>query len=621
MFDPLMRDIDHERMLHRRRLFIGLLFIFGLMCVLVARYAWIQVHQYQYFVGVSDRNRIQLRPLPPRRGLIYARSGEVVSDHVPSSSLVVVPELATDLNALIAELKATIELSDYEIEQFWSLAQKNVPSAQVPLRFGLDDRTIARLAVNKYRLNGVELQEQLVRHYPHNNLFAHVLGYMGSINHAERQRIKANDLQQAYGGAYTIGKTGVEQYYETQLHGVSGYDYVEVNARGHTQRLLKRQPAIVGKDLHMHLDINVQRAARRAMQGKRGAVVALDVRNGGVVAFVSMPDFNPNDFVLSSQSVLASLQASDARPLFNRTINGRYAPASTFKPVVGLAALPNFVDWDYTVEDPGYYILGDRVYYDWLEGGHGVVDMHLALVESCDTYFYSLGVKMGDQPIIDMARQFGIGTRTGIDLHGESSGILSGSQWKLAHLGQSWFGGDTLNLSIGQGDLLMTPTQMAVMTMMLANGGKRWQPQLVRAVGDDMIAPHLLDEVDIKDEHWNYLRKALEGAVHETRGTAHMIAQGLKYRIAGKTGTSQITSLQRVPTSKEVRPNKQGILPRPEEQEKPFALRDHAIFVGYAPSDNPTLAVAVVVEHGRLGGQVAGPVARAVFDTWLQLER
>jgi penicillin-binding protein 2 len=592
------------------------------MSVLVARYAWLQVDQHHHFTVISGQNRVQLRPLLPRRGLIYARGGEVLADHLPSSSLAIVPETAGDPNALIAELKSIISLSDYEIKQFWNLAKKNASSGQIPLRFGLDDQTIARLAVNKYRLPGVELEERLVRHYPYNNLFSHVLGYIGAINQEERRQIQEADLQRIYGGTYLIGKTGVEQSYEQALHGMNGYTYVEVNARGHTQRILGSDPAVVGQDVHMHMDVEVQRAARQAMEGKRGAVVALDVRNGGVVALLSMPDFNPNDFTLSApRSVLESLHGSDSKPLFNRTINGRYSPASTFKPVVALATLSSPLGAKYTVNDPGYYLLGDRVYYDWLEGGHGVVDLHLAIVESCDTYFYSAALEIGDQPIVDVAHQFGLGELTGVDLRGEYSGILPGAQWKMSNFGRRWFGGDTLNLSIGQGDLLLTPMQMATMTMALANRGKRWQPQLVRAIGNKPIAPQSMGEIDIAKEHWQILHKALQGVVHEPGGTAHMISNGLKYRIAGKTGTVQITSLERKAPGEGGHLHKDHILPRPEQKKKAWHLRDHAVFVGYAPANNPTLAVAVVVEHGQLGGHVAAPIARKVFDAWLQEER
>lgn len=621
MVNFVLQNTDQERRLYRSRLLIGLVFVLGLMGILVARYSWLQVSQYQHYAGVADRNRVQLRPLLPRRALIYERTGQEIALNIPSASVMIVPELVQDLDALLAELNTMINLEDDEIKRFRTLLKKSGPSAQVPLKIGLSDEAVARVAVNQHRLVGMELDEHLVRYYPYNNLFAHAVGYLGAINTEELRYIKREKMQAAYGGTYTIGKIGLEQSYELDLHGLSGYDYVEVDVRGYSRGVINRKPAVRGKDLHLHLDINAQKAARDAMGANRGAVVALDVRNGGVVVFYSAPDFNPNDFGSGAHNALVSLQGSALQPLFNRAINGRYAPASTFKPIIGLAGLSGFVTKDFSIEDLGYYRLANRVYYDWLDGGHGHVDMHLALVESCDTYFYSLGLNMGDQPIVSIARQFGIGTPTGIDLNTESVGILPGSEWKLNYLDKKWFAGDTLNLSIGQGDLLMTPIQMAVMAMMLANRGKRWQPQLVRAVGEQIIAPKLLDEIDVPEEHWNTVQNALEGVVHEYRGTAHMIGQNLDYRIAGKTGTSQITSLKRVPPKEGVTANKDGVLPRPEEEkDKPVLLRDHAIFIGYAPAKEPTLAVAVIVENGRLGGQVAGPIARAVFDTWVQSE-
>lgn len=618
MVNPVIKNSPLERRLYRKRLSLGLVFVFISIMILVARYAWLQIYHYNYYVGVSESNRIQLRPLAPGRGLVYARGGEPIAINLPSATLMIVPELVPNMDAVLAELRTMIDLEAHEIEDFLGRVKKSAPSAQVPLRVGLDEVNLARLAVNQHRLLGVELSEQSVRHYPYNNLFSHAVGYLGAINPEERRTVR-RERKGAYDATYVIGKTGVELSYEDSMHGVIGFDYVEVNAVGHSHGLVKRERALIGDDLYLHLDVAVQRVARRAMGSRRGAVVALDVRNGGVVAMLSAPDFNPNNFVLGlRRGDMEAIQNSGQQPLFNRAISGRYAPASTLKPVVAMAALSGFIDKDFHVNDAGYYRLGGRVYYDWLEGGHGWVDMHAALVESCDTYFYHLGILMGEKPIVSMARRFGLGAPTNIDMFGESTGILPGDEWKRLYRGDKWYTGDTLNLSIGQGYTLVTPLQLAVMTMGLANRGKRWVPRLVRAVGDVVIEPQVAHDTMLSDDIWRDIHAALEGVVNEPKGTAHMIANGLDYGLAGKTGTAQIISLERQKPEEGEVVEEDSLPVRPQQATKELLLRDHAVFVGYAPADNPTLAVAVVVENGEFGGMVAGPIARAIFDTWLQ---
>ena len=579
--------------------------------LLVGRYTYLQVVQHGYYRAHSDRNRIHVRQVSPVRGLIYDRDGGLIADSRTVLTLVVVPEQVPDLDGALETLRDLMGLKDSEIERFQYLLEQRPSFAELPLRTGLSDEDIARLAVEQHRMPGVDIRARLVRRYYHGQRYAHLVGHMGAITAAERRRLNRGQ----YRGTYYIGKVGLEQAYESILHGEPGHEQVEVNAWGRVLRVLEYQPAVSGQDLHLHVDSRVQLAAMAALAGRRGAVVVLDPRDGGVIAAVSSPGFDPDQFAVGMDAEqFGHLQNSPDKPLFNRALQGLYAPASAFKPVIALAGLHyDAIDAERRISDIGYYILGGRRYRDWLEGGHGQVDMRRSLVESCDTYYYLLAESLGIKRIASFASRFGFGTVTGVDLRGETSGIMPDRAWKSRRHGEPWYIGDTLNVGIGQGYMLVTPMQMAVMAAMLANRGRPVVPRLVRRVGNNFplpppVPPPLLE---VAPEHWDVMHNALEDVVHSPAGTAHNIASGALYRMAGKTGTVQVIGLVEEEEGAAVP------APRPVLQEE---LRDHAVFIGYAPADDPRLAVAVVVENGGHGGRVAAPIARRIFDAWLQQE-
>ena len=579
--------------------------------LLIGRYSYLQIAQHDYYRAHSDRNRIHVRPVPPVRGLIYDRKGVLVADNRTILTLVIVPEQVPNLEDSLERLQNLIGLRESEIERFQHLLKQRPSFAELPLRTNLSGEDIARLAVEQYRLPGIDVRAKLVRRYTHGQLFAHVAGHMGGITAAERRSLSRAD----YSGTYHIGKTGLEQVYEAVLHGKPGHEQVEVNAWGRVLRTLEQQPAQPGRDLHLYLDSRVQRAAMVALDGRRGAVVALDIIDGGIIAAVSSPGFDLTKFAagIGSEAFGALLHSPD-KPLFNRALQGLYPPASTFKPIVALAGLHyGMIDAEHYIRDPGHYILGGRRYRDWKEGGHGRVDMYRSLVESCDTYYYRLAQSLGIERIAAFAARFGLGAVTGTDLRGEASGLLPTPAWKRRRYGEPWYAGDTLNVGIGQGYVLATPMQMAVMMAMLANRGQPVVPRFVRQVGDNfpLPAPVPAPVLETEPHYWDAVQNALEDVVHSSAGTAHSIAADALYRMAGKTGTVQLVSLGEKEEGKDAA---RSPPPAPLRQE----LRDHAVFIGYAPADDPRLAVAVVVENGGHGGRVAAPVARRIFDAWLE---
>jgi len=603
------KDHLREARIFQVRLVVAAAFIVCALVLLILGYYRLQIVQHQDYATRSDRNRVHVQPIAPTRGLIYDRQGRLLAENRPSYTLSLIRERVDDMDATLRLLRSLVEVSSSDLEKFYDqLRQRRRPFEAVPLRYRLSEEEIARLAVNEYRLEGVEVEAQLVRHYPEKELFAHVIGYVGRISQADIARFSPLEYQR-YSGTHSIGKSGLERQYESVLLGQVGRQNVETNARGRVLRVLDRADPQPGQDLHLHLDTELQRAGAEALAGQRGALVALDVATGGVLAAVSMPSFDPNLFVTGiSFRDYRSLNQSLDLPLFNRFLQGQYPPGSTLKPMLGLAGLhEGVVDPEDTIRDPGYYRLpgDDRLYRDWKRRGHGTeVDLYQAIAESCDVYYYDLGHRMGVDRMSAFGDLFGLGQRTGVDIPSERSGVWPSRAWKRNRRGLPWFPGDNLNMAIGQGFVLTTPMQLAQMTATLASRGERLQPQMVKRLGGRTLVPEVQARFEVEQAHWDTIIEGMAGVIHGERGTARHLAIGADYQMAGKTGTAQVVA---IPQGEEY--DSEAL----EERQ-----RDHALFVGFAPLEKPEIAVAVIVENGESGSSVAGPVARKMFDAYLR---
>ncbi len=612
MPDPQhIKDHYREARIFMRRIIFAVAVILMLLGMLVVRLYELQVVDHQDYVTQSDRNRVQVQPLPPTRGLIFDRNGRLLANNRPSYTLSLIKERVRDLEASLKLLSSIVALSSENIVDFRKrLKQRRRPFEAVPLRYRLSEVEIARLAVNEYRLPGIEVEALLVRDYPFTDLLAHSLGYVGRINDREVAGFD-EDQYRRYSGTHTIGKIGLERFYEEHLLGTVGYQHVETNARGRVLRVLERSDPIPGDNLHLYLDVKLQQAAYDSLAARRGAVVAIDIKTGGILAMVSTPSYNPNLFVTGiSYKDYGALNKSLDLPLFNRAIQGQYPPGSTLKPMLALGGLhAGAVDTNYSVRDPGYYQLAgeERFYRDWKKEGHGRrVKLHQAIMQSCDTYFYDLAFRMGIDAMSPFGDQFGLGRRTGIDVPSERRGLWPSRAWKRADRGVSWYPGDSINMGIGQGYVLTTPLQLASMAATIGSRGKRIQPKMVKALNDQPTASEQTQIETIDGRHWDAVNKAMVDVVHSIRGTAQSIRRGLGYKIAGKTGTAQVVGIA------------QG-----EEYDSEALLerqRDHALFVAYAPADDPQIAIAVIVENGEKSSKAA-KVARDVIETYMTLPK
>ena len=603
------KDHRSESSIFTRRVLIAMtivLFIFG---GLISRFYILQVTYHKDYLSLSDRNRIQVRPMPPNRGLIYDRHGELLAENRPSFTLSIVKEHVKDLDGVITAIGKLIEVSETDVSNFEkALKQRRRPYQPIPLRYRLTQDEIALIAVNKYALKGVKVEAQLVRHYPYGDLFAHTLGYVGRINDRELKSFDERDYTR-YAGTHSIGKIGLEKFYEDELLGLVGTEYVEANAHGRVLRVTREESPEAGQDIHLYLDRAVQQAAKDAMQERRGAVVAIEVDTGGILAMLSTPSYDPNLFVTGiSYKNYKDLNESLDLPLFNRTIQGQYPPGSTLKPMLGLGGLQDqIVTYETTVPDPGFYQLenDERLYREWKKGGHqNPVDLSKAIIESCDIYFYDMAFRMGVDRMHAFGLKFGLGELTKVDVPSERRGLWPSREWKKRVRGLSWYPGNSLNMSIGQGDVLATPLQLAVMTGALATRGERYTPHLASKVGDKVIEPELVEAVDAYENHWDYIQLAMENVVHGRMGTAKKIARKANYRMAGKTGTAQVVGI-----AQDERYDREKVAER---------NRDHGLFIGYAPAENPQIAVAVIVENGESGSSAAAPVVRKVFDAYFE---
>ncbi len=604
------KDINQEQALFAARLLVLLVVVATMTGLLVWRMIDLQVIDSARYSELAKNNRVRISPLPPPRGLIYDRNGALIAENLPSFSLEITPSLAGNLGNTIQRLRKIIDISEEDIQKFNKLQRGRSSHRSTPLVVGLSETQVAKFHVNRREFPGVTIQARTRRNYPYGAVFSHVLGHVGRINTRDLERVdRAN-----YRGTARLGKTGIERYYEEDLHGVTGFRSDEVNAQGKVIRALSQQPPSSGKSLILTIDLKLQQTAIEAMGDNTGAVVAIDPENGEILALVSLPSFDPNPFIngISSRDY-ALLRDNDQRPLFNRAVQGQYPPGSTIKMLTALAGLEaGTTTATKRMYAAGYYQIPNdpRKYRDWNRGGHGWVDLTDAIARSSDVYFYDLAYKTGIDRLAPMFRRFGLGSKTGVDLPGEAAGLVPSRAWKKKRYGKRWFPGETLISAIGQGYMLSTPLQLARMTACIAMKGDCPQPHLLRSRIPGGPATRFIEnsgdkEIELANPlHWEQIIDAMEKVVTDPQGTGRRIKQGLKWRIAGKTGTSQVFGLK-------------------EDQEYDAAtlqrhLRDHALFVGFAPIEKPSIALAVIVEHGGHGGVTAAPIARKIIDSWLE---
>lgn len=604
-----IKDYLRESLLFRDRAIIAGILVFLLLALLVLRLVKLQVVEHQHFTTLSQDNRVKLLPLPPTRGLIYDRNGVILAQNLPAYSLEITPERVEDMALTLQQLAEIIAIRESDRERFARLRKQRRRFDSVPIRVRLDEQEVARFSVNRHRFPGVEIKAKLLRDYPLGPRTAHVLGYVGRINERELQIIDNS----AYSGTSHIGKTGVEKTYEGTLHGKVGLQQVEVNALGRVIRVLQSDPPTPGQDLHLSLDSGLQQATMEAFGEENGAAVAIEPRTGKLLALVSNPGFDPNLFVEGiSPEDYNALQNSEHNPLFNRALRGQYPPGSTIKPFVGLAGLEtSVVSIGQQKYCPGFYQLPGHShrYRDWKRGGHGLMNLTDAITQSCDVYYYDLAQQLGVDRLSAFLGQFGFGDQTGVDITGELGGLLPSRGWKKSARRAPWYPGETLIMGIGQGYFLTTPLQLAHATAILATGGKRIRPQVVDATkAHDQEQPMALEravpELIPKQiaGHWDDVLDAMGQVVEGRRGTAKRIRTDA-YRIAGKTGTAQVFTVKQDEEYDEDAISKK--------------MRDHALFIAFAPVEDPAIAVAVIVENGGHGGSVAAPIARKIMDAYL----
>jgi penicillin-binding protein 2 len=605
-----LKDYFFESRLILNRSIVLLVFAGMLVLILFSRLFYLQVVSHEHYTTLSEDNRVKLQPIPPNRGLIFDRNGIILAENLPSYRLEITPEQIDDMGATLDALAKIIDIREVDRARFSKLLARKPAFEAIPLLFNLSDADVARFSVNRHRFPGVDITAGLARHYPQGKLAVHALGYVGRI---DEQALKTLDPSNYRGTTY-VGKIGIEKTYEELLHGKVGLQQVETTAQGRVLRVLERSPPVSGRNLFLTLDTRVQRATEAAFGDFAGSAVALDPDNGDIIAFVSLPTYDPNPFVNGIEfKAYEALQQNTHEPLFNRALRGQYPPGSTIKPFIGLAGLEQGITGGHSKNYcPGYYTLpgNTRKYRDWKRTGHGTVNLRNSIVQSCDVYFYDLALSLGIDNMNSYLRNFGFGRATGLDIVGELSGLLPSREWKRRRHDQPWFPGETIITGIGQGFFLTTPVQLAVATAALANGGRILQPNIVyaeQAANTETLTPHLprpRETITISEQsHWDMVLDSMIDVVHSARGTARAIGKDSPYRIAGKTGTAQVFGLK-----EEEKYDASAI------EEK---LRDHALFIAFAPADVPRIAVAVIVENGGSGGAVAAPIARKILDAFL----
>ncbi|HEY1059902.1 MAG TPA: penicillin-binding protein 2 [Limnobacter sp.] len=614
-----MTEFNHPEQIlkqFRFRLFLAGVFVVCLFGVLVARLLWLQVISYDKYKSIAEDNRISIVPVVPNRGLILDRNGVVMANNYSAYTLEITPSKIKNLDDMLNDLSEVVDITALDKKRFKKLKAETKRFESIPIRTRLSDEEVARFAVQSYRFPGVEIRARLFRQYPHGPSAAHLLGYIGRISQKDQERIEDLDMQDNYRGTTYIGKDGLEKRYETELHGLTGFEEVETSAGGRAVRVLSRKPAVPGRNLMLSIDIRLQQAAEKALEGRRGALVAIDPATGDVLAFVSAPSFDPNLFVEGIDfENWKALNESPDRPLLNRPIAGTYPPGSTFKPFMAMAALEKgFRTYGQVLRDPGFFDYGGRRFMDDKIGGHGAVDMYKSIADSCNTYYYMLGSEMGIDNISDFMAKFGFGQHSGIDLDGERIGVLPSKEWKAKTFKRPelkrWYNGETVSVAIGQGYNAYTPLQLAHAVAMLSTGGLDAKPRLVKAfqnpvngeIEDRPVDSH--QTLELKANNVENIKAAMRGVVLE--GTARAVFANAPYEVAGKTGTAQVFGL------------KKGESYKDKAQEERY--RDHGWFISFSPLQKPRIALAAIVENAGFGSQSAAPVVKAVLDKFWEIE-
>lgn len=606
-----IKDPLAESRLFLSRIVTAFILIIVLMIGLVVRLVYLQVVGHEHYAMLSKDNRIKIAPLPPTRGVIYDRKGRMLAENVPTYSLELIPEQIANLDDTLKRLQQLLNIPDEKIEAFQKLRKRNKSFTSTALLQNLTDEDVAKFAVVRPYFPGVDVYARLVRHYPYGDLTSHVVGYVGRINEQELKTLPSV----MYRGTDHIGKTGIEKTYEEHLLGTAGYEEIETNAQARAVNTVATVEPVAGSNIYLTLDVDIQKIAYDALVEFNGAAVAIEVKTGAVLAFVSRPGFDPNPFVSGiSGKDYKALQESPDQPLYNRALRGLYPPGSTVKPFLGLAGLEyGVIDFGHRLFCPGYYKLPnvDHKYRDWKKWGHGMVDMNEAITQSCDVYFYDLALALGIDKMHEFMDKFGFGRKTGIDLVGEIDGLMPSKAWKRHYRNQAWFPGETLITGIGQGYTQVTPLQLAHATATLANGGKVITPHLVHSIISADYADRIEGKADriipLKPQNVENVIRAMTNVVHGARGTAGRLAKAINYQIAGKTGTAQVFTVKQ-----EEKYNEDAI---------DFKMRDHALFIAFAPVHDPQIAVAVIAEHGGHGGSVAAPIAGEIIDAYLNQKK
>lgn len=609
-----IQDHSAEANLFARRAFITIMGVFVLILVLLGNMFHLQISAYQTYKTRSNDNRIKVQPIAPNRGVIKDISGRVLANNEPSFTLELVPEQIGDMDATIAGLQELLDISDERVEAFKKAIKYQRRFKGMPLKSKLTEQEVAIFSVHQHRFPGVSIEARLTRNYPYKDYFTHAVGYVGKINKKDLQKLEENEKIKNYAATRSIGKLGIEKYYENQLHGLTGSEEVEINNRSRVLRQLSVSPPEPGSDLHLSIDVDMQIKANQLLKQNRGAIIAMDPRDGAILAFYSNPTYDPNLFVSGiSQKDYSRLLNSKDRPMYNRVTQGQYPPASTIKPQLALLGLEqNVVTPRSTVWDPGYWRIPNvkvqRAFRDWRPQGHGHVNLELSLKQSCDIYYYDLAYRLGIDRISNFGKKFGFGNYTGVDIHEENKAIMPSRQWKKDNLRQPWYKGDTINIGIGQGFWTATPIQLVMATAALVNKGKVVEPRLVTGTSYKgkytPTAAKFRESIKISDDkHWDTILDAMYETVRD--GTAHGAFADAVYSSAGKTGTAQLFSL--------------GADEEYEEDKVEERKRDNAMYVGFAPYEEPTIVIVVAVENAGGGSANAAPVAREMLDLYFAL--
>ena len=607
-----------ERELHffRIRVVVAGLFAFFCFSLLAARFVWLQVYRHDHYAAQAEDNRISVVPVVPNRGLILDRNGVVLARNFSAYTLEITPsKLKIDLDETIDQLAELVEITTKDRKRFRKLLEDNRNFESSPIRTRLTDEEVARFTVQRYRFPGVEIQARLFRQYPLGATASHVTGYIGRISSRDVAAIEERDDSANYSGSDHIGKEGLEKSYEQQLHGITGYEEVEVSAGGRAVRTLSRTPASPGNNLILSIDIELQKVVEEAFGDHRGALVAIEPATGDILAYVSMPTFDPNLFVEGiDQQSWDQLNTSQDRPLFNRPLSGAYPPGSTYKPFMALAALElgKRKPGD-TIADPGFFVLGNHRFRDDKEGGHGMVDMRRSIVASCDTYYYQLANDLGVDAMHDFMKPFGFGQLTGIDLENERTGLLPSTAWKRSAYRkreqQRWYAGETISLGIGQGYNAFTPLQLAHAVSTLANNGVVMKPHLVKIIENGttrertVTVPKESYRIPLDQANINIIKDAMVGVTTEQGGTGYRTFAKAEYISAGKTGTAQVIAIKK---------NEKYDASKLDERH-----HDHSLYTAFAPADKPRIAIAIIVENGGFGAETAAPIVKKALDYYL----